>query len=243
MSFLKKQIITLDLPSILNPDSVNAFCEQWDQIDFNNTKAVVLQTRGSENACTGMDLKWVSEQSEDSIKPFVERFAKLLNDLMLCPIPLIAVVQGKTVGGGIGIVSACDVVIATEDSEFQLPECLLGFVPGVILPALLNRLTPNAIKSLSFTAQTYPVNQAKQIGLVDEITSINEMHNTIEQSIKKFAKCKSQSMLDLKTLLNLNTNSNKNYSDCFSAGVDVLCNRLKDPVVKRQIQNLAYAMN
>jgi enoyl-CoA hydratase/carnithine racemase len=67
-----------------------------------------------------------------------------------------------------GVVCACDYVIANTDSEFSLPEGLLGLIPGMIMPSLLNRLTPQQIKKMVLTGKGYKAEIAMEWGFDDE---------------------------------------------------------------------------
>lgn len=243
MSFHNKHVSTVEVPSTLNPETLSVFCEQWERIDFNDTKIVVLQSGSKEHFCLGMDILWAAENSGRTIQPFVDQFADFMRTLMTCPSILMGVARGKTIGGGVGILSICDVVIASNDTEYQLPECLFGFVPGIILPSLLNRLSAKQIKALCLSAQTISAVQAKEIGLIDKLSSSDNIQSTLEQTIKQYGKCKLNAIKDLKELLNLNTRTETHVDECLSAGVESLCERLKDPSVVEKLQNLTYAMN
>lgn len=81
----------------------------------------------------------------------------------------LAFVQGKALGGGLGLVAACDWVCAHPQARFGLPELTLGLLPGCIAPALMARVGSGGLRRLSIGAASISAEQALQMGLVDEI--------------------------------------------------------------------------
>ena len=108
---------------------------------------------------------------EAAIRVGVEAFARLVQAIRTIGKPVVAVVAGIALGGGVGIAAAADVVIASTRAAFGLPEALFGLVPGVVMPILLERMTPQKARWLALTGHTRSASEAQQLGLVDLVVS------------------------------------------------------------------------
>ncbi|MCX4545460.1 enoyl-CoA hydratase-related protein [Streptomyces sp. NBC_01565] len=129
------------------------------------TRAVVLEGSGG-SLCTGMDLAELSAADDGDAGG---EFFDLLHRLTEIPVTVVAAVDGRAVGGGVGLAAACDLVLATERSTFSLPEALWGLLPCNILPFLMRRV--GFQRAYAMTLSTAPVTapDARLFGLVDEV--------------------------------------------------------------------------
>ncbi|WP_148716300.1 enoyl-CoA hydratase-related protein [Chitinolyticbacter meiyuanensis] len=134
-------------------------------------RALVLQADGA-HFCAGLDYEWLLRASEaDQHRNFEDALAlsRLLQLLDRMTMPTIACVQGSVLGIGVGIVACCDLVVARQDSDFQLAEVRFGLVPAVTAPYLQARLGRSAMRRYVLTAETLPCAIAKRLGLVHEV--------------------------------------------------------------------------
>ncbi len=83
--------------------------------------------------------------------------------------PSAALVTGPVLGGGVGVVAACDVVVATPGATFGLPELVFGLIPGAIAPAMLGRLTAGDVRRLALGTDHLDAQQALALGLADHV--------------------------------------------------------------------------
>jgi len=114
-------------------------------------------------ACAGMDLA-VTDEDATGWQALRRLFAALHHGP-----PSAAWVTGAMQGGGVGVVAACDHVLATPDATFALPELLFGLVPGAILPALVGRMGASGVRHLAMRATAVPAARAYDLGLVDVV--------------------------------------------------------------------------
>src|SRR5918998_3447982 len=127
-------------------------------------RAVVLDHTGRV-FCSGMDL---AEAAGGSIQEQgVREFPELLEAIWTSPKPVVAVVRGPARAGGIGLVAACDVVVAAESATFAFSEVRLGLVPAVISAVVLPRMVPHVAHRLMLTGQVFDAETAAAGGLVD----------------------------------------------------------------------------
>lgn len=131
-------------------------------------RAIVLSAEGSD-FCRGLDLE--SFQTPQTSPGLVEAdlLSSCLRDIRTCEVPVIAAVEGAVTGGGMGLVAACDIVLATRSATFMLPELVIGMVPALISPFLLLRLTPARLQYLAVSTRRIPAAEAKEFGLVDDL--------------------------------------------------------------------------
>jgi methylglutaconyl-CoA hydratase/polyketide biosynthesis enoyl-CoA hydratase PksH len=131
-------------------------------------RVIVISAEGKA-FCTGMDIEGVFGNGR---KPDTDLFQRFLDCLILISNAnqvVIAIVEGKTEGGGLGLAAACDIVLATHSATFMLSEVILGLIPALIAPFLLRRLSPGAVRYLALSSRRVGVDEAQRMGLVDEV--------------------------------------------------------------------------
>ena len=150
-----------------------------------NVRMVILRGAG-DNFSAGADLEWMRaaadytehENFEDALA-----LAEMLRELHDMPHPTMALIQGKVFGGGIGLISACDMAIGMKDSQFCFSEVKLGLTPATISPYVVNAIGPRWAKALFTTAETFDAAFAYQIGLL-QYTAETEMEmDTLEEDL------------------------------------------------------------
>jgi enoyl-CoA hydratase/carnithine racemase len=151
----------------------------------------------------------------------------------------IALVKGAASGGGMGIVCACDHVIADETSTFALPEGLLGLIPGMIMPALLNRLSPQRIKKMVLTGKNYTAEIALEWGISDEVVKTDRLQDALTKAIASMKSCKKGPVGDVKQLV---YKSNINKDELAQQGMNILAAKLNEPEISERLINLADFM-
>lgn len=101
-----------------------------------------------------------------------------------CPAPVVARVQGPAFGGGVGLVAACDIVVAAFRARFAFSEVRLGLVPGVISPLVISRIGQAAARHYFLTAEVIDGAEAHRIGLVDRLAADGELDVLLEATVK-----------------------------------------------------------
>lgn len=129
-------------------------------------RAVVLGHTGG-TFCAGADLSEGSSGSPfDQAKARATEMAVLLRTILECPLPVLGAIDGHVRAGGLGIVGACDIVVAGPRSTFALTEARIGVAPAIISMTLLPKLSPRAAGRYYLTGETFSAAQAADIGLV-----------------------------------------------------------------------------
>lgn len=166
----------LTLPERIDQAAVRVLLAELARQQASSPDSLVIEGR-SPSFCTGLHFGDVLEPGADlaSLRAKLVGFAELLASIALFPRPTLAVVDGPALGGGLGLASACDLVLASTRARFGLPEALFGFVPAVIRPALLTRLSTQRLRLLLFTCHARPARDALALGLVDELVAETEL--------------------------------------------------------------------
>jgi methylglutaconyl-CoA hydratase len=134
-------------------------------------RAVVLSSTGK-SFCAGADLKWMKRAAnyspEENLRD-ANQLAELMRTLNELSKPTIARVQGPAYGGGVGLIAACDIAVATYDALFALTEVKLGILPAVISPYILAAIGERHGRRYMLTAERLSAAEAYRIGLLHEI--------------------------------------------------------------------------
>ncbi|MBQ5949877.1 enoyl-CoA hydratase/isomerase family protein [Massilia sp. ST3] len=181
----KLATVTLNRPELRNAFNEHAIAELalvFDELGRNElVRAVVLAANGPA-FCAGADLNWMkkmagyshSENQEDAA-----RLADMLRTIYLCPKPTVAKVQGDCYAGGMGLVAACDIVVAADTVGFCLSEVKLGLIPATISPYVIKAMGEQAARRYFLTAERFDAVEARRIGFAHEVVSADELDATV----------------------------------------------------------------
>lgn len=166
-------------------------------------KVIVLKSGGEKAFCAGASFDELIEITEfDKGKKFFMGFAKVINAMRKAPKFIITRVQGKVVGGGVGLVSASDYVFAKKGSSLKLSELALGIGPFVVGPAVERKVGKAAFSHMSIDFDWYEDEWATDKGFY---TSLYEDLDSLDNAVMKFAeKCAAgslEAMADLKKVI------------------------------------------
>jgi methylglutaconyl-CoA hydratase len=162
------------------PDCHNAFDDAMIRetaraladIGGNRDVRVLILAGQGKSFSAGADLNYMRRAAGYSRDENVEdamRLGRMLLTLRTMPIPTIAVVQGAAYGGGVGLVAACDIVVASSSTTFALTEVKLGLVPAMISPFVIDAIGARQAGRYFQTAERFDAVEASRIGLVHEV--------------------------------------------------------------------------
>ena len=157
--------IDVRLPESLTTSSLAALASRLEAATASPARVICLRGASDGVFCSGLAL----DSPEPASPPDLRSFAALLARVMNMDRPVLAIVDGASLGGGVGLAAACDWVIATERATFGLPELLWGLLPALIWPVLTERMSPRSARAWVLTAHARPVQEAFAHGLVDEV--------------------------------------------------------------------------
>lgn len=164
-------------------------------------KVIILKSEGDRAFCAGASFdELISIDDIETGKVFFSGFANVINAARKCPKFIIGRVQGKAVGGGVGMASAVDYCYATKFAAVKLSELAVGIGPFVVGPAVERKIGTSAMSMLAINAtEWYPAEWAKEKSLYAEIfDSIEEMDAAINVLAEKLAQSNPEAMSMLK---------------------------------------------
>jgi len=165
-------------------------------------KVIILKSAGERAFCAGASFdELISINDLDTGKTFFSGFANVINAARKCPKLIIGRVQGKAVGGGVGMASAVDFCYATDFASVKLSELAVGIGPFVVGPAVERKIGTSAMSMMAINAtEWYTASWAKEKGLyADTFEDVNDMDEAITVLANKLAKSNPEAMSMLKT--------------------------------------------
>lgn len=169
-----------------------------------SVRAIVLSGEGK-SFCAGADLNWMKRMVDYTFQENVDdamALSRMLKTIHDCPKPVIAKVHGATFGGGVGLVSACDMAVAMESAGFCLSEVKLGLLPAVISPFVLEKIGSSAARRYFLTAERFMAPEAQRIGLISEtVTTPQELDQWVETVVAALSANGPEAVAVCKTLI------------------------------------------
>lgn len=185
--------------------------EELNQLSQNSAVSVIiLKSEGDKTFCAGASFDELL-QIDDLQKgeKFFSGFANVINAMRKCSKLIIGRIQGKAVGGGVGLASACDYTFATEAASIKLSELTIGIGPFVIAPAVERKMGIAALAELTIAGHEWQnAYWAKDHGLYAKVyETISEMDKEIDFLAQKLSSYNPEALTDMKTVLWENTSN------------------------------------
>ncbi len=181
------------------PEKRNAFNSQmvedltaaFKALLDHSCRSIVLTGEGPAFSA-GADLEYMSEMKEYSKEENYKdamKLAGLLDLIYTHPKPVIARVHGPTVGGGVGLVAACDIAVAKQGAFFMFSEVRLGLAPAVISPYCIRKLGESRTRELMLTGDRFNADKACEYGLIHRVTVPGDFENVVRSYSTAVAQC------------------------------------------------------
>ncbi len=182
--------VTLNRPDVRNAFNEAMIAELTDVFESmgerQDVRAVVLAANGKA-FCAGADLNWMKKMaafSDDENRADAMRLANMLYAIWRCPQPVIARVSGDAYAGGMGLIAACDIVVAVDAARFCLSEARLGLIPATIAPYVIRALGEQASRRYFTTAEQFDCATGLRLGLVSEMVAAERLDATVQQIVE-----------------------------------------------------------
>ena len=191
--------ITINRPeekNSLTPGLLQALNQALDQAEADPACRLVILAGQQGFFCTGMDFAEASRSAGANNPLAGQEYMALLKRFAGCGKIIIAKVEGSALAGGIGLVAASDLVVATPESRFGLPEALWGLLPANVMPFLIRRVGFQPAYRMTLTTETISAEEAERIGLVDVMTASPD--DAIRRHLLRLGRLDEQTILDAK---------------------------------------------
>ena len=173
--------LTLNRPEVRNAFGAELIAElthEIDALDANPAiRVLVLQAEGK-HFSAGADLNWMramKDRTEAENRDDARKLATLMQRLDACTKPLVGVTRGAAMGGGVGLLACCDIVLASEDAFFALSEVRLGLTPATISPFVVRAMGARQARRYFQTGERFGAQKALAMGLVHEVVDAAEL--------------------------------------------------------------------
>lgn len=212
------QATCITLPATLTERAIEKLSRELDGAE---ERPLVLS--GSDDAfCRGLDLADLLDSDAGALPMQVSRFISCLEKIRQHPAPTLAVVKADAQGGGLALAAVCDVVLAGKSARFGLPELLYGFVPGIILPFLLTRMTEQGVRQLCISGETCGVSMALHLNLVDQQVD-QDMDRVVTDWVRNMLRIDRHALMHLRQLLGSRVMGQAEWKDaCLKTSLDLL---------------------
>lgn len=168
-----------------------------------NVRVVVLAAEGA-SFCAGGDLAWMREQFDmdpDTRRTESRRIATMLGALYDLPQPLIGRIQGNAFGGGVGLISVCDVAIGVQTAKLGLTETRLGLLPANIGPYVLARMGATRASEVFMSARVFDADEAVRLNLLSRTIAAGELDTAIDAEVAPYLSCAPGAVAEAKALM------------------------------------------
>jgi methylglutaconyl-CoA hydratase len=170
--------------------------------DDKSVRIIVLAGAGK-HFSAGADLQWMQRASQSSLawnQQDALHFAAMLARIYNCPKPTVAQVQGVALGGGVGLVCACDIAIASDNASFSISEAKFGILPAAIGPYVINALGKRQALRLALTTERINATQALALGLVQRVVTLDQLLQAVDETVQQLLTGGPQAQREIKQL-------------------------------------------
>ncbi len=169
--------------------------------NMSEVKVIILKSGGERTFCAGASFQeLIAIEDAATGKVFFSGFANVINAMRKCPKFIIGRIQGKTVGGGVGIAASTDYCMATQFASIKLSELNVGIGPFVVSPAIERKMGVSALSQIAIDANTfYDANWAREKGLFAQVfESIDAMDEAVQKFAEHLCTYNPEAMLEMK---------------------------------------------
>lgn len=198
--------LTLDLAdkhNALAPQMIADLHDAASMLAADDAVRVVVLTGAGKSFCAGGDLGWMRQQFSASREERIaeaRKLADMLGALNELPKPVIGRINGQAYGGGMGMISICDVAIGADTAKFGFTEARLGLIPATISPYVLARMGEGMARRVFMSARLFGAGEAMALGLLARVVPAGDLDAAVEAEIKPYLNCAPGAVADSKKL-------------------------------------------
>jgi len=199
--------LTLYRPEIhnaFNDVMLSELIETFGALADDPEARVLVLTGEGKSFCAGADLQWMKKMIHYSFEENLadsDRVAECLERLHTLPQPTIARVNGAAIGGGMGLVTACDIAVASESASLGLSEVKIGLVPSVIAPYVLRRASEGRCREYFLTGERLTGRKAAEVGLVQRAVPEERLDEAVDEIVGRLLSSGPEAIASCKELI------------------------------------------
>lgn len=188
----------------LSAQMIVELTEAADRLGRDPAVRVVVLTGSGKSFCAGGDLAWMKAQmGADAATRAAEarKLAEMLGTLDRMPKPLIGRVQGQAFGGGVGMMSVCDVAVGVDTARFGLTETRLGLIPATIGPYVVARMGASKARRVFMSGRIFEADEAVDLGLLARAVAPDALDAAVEAEVAPYLSCAPGAVAKAKALV------------------------------------------
>lgn len=199
--------ITMNRPQVhnaFNATMIGELAHAFHSARVDEDVRVVVLTGAGKSFCAGADLNWMREIVRYSYEQNLGeslQVAELMKSIYELPKPTVARVNGAVIGGGTGLLSACDIAVASEKARFGLSEIKIGLIPAAIGPYVIRRIGESAAHELFLTGERFDARRALDVGLVNKVIPHETLDDKTDEVVRLLLGSAPEAMAKCKELL------------------------------------------
>ncbi|GCE17040.1 enoyl-CoA hydratase/isomerase family protein [Dictyobacter kobayashii] len=218
----KIAVVTLQRSQVrnaLNAQLIQELTAVFTELSIDEQLHAVILTGEGKAFCAGADINMMREAIAYTAEQNIEdalRLSDMLHAINTFPCPVIARVNGDALGGGVGLLAVCDIVIATEGARLAFSEVKLGIAPAVISPYVLRKIGENMARVLFVTGERFSATRAHEIGLVHSVVPAEHLDDAVSRAVNELISGGPQAIRACKALAlqvsQMNTENARRYT-------------------------------
>jgi methylglutaconyl-CoA hydratase len=199
-------IVTLSCPqtrNAFNAQLIQELTDTFTELSADDRLHGVVLTGEGPAFCAGADITMMKEASTFSAEQNIDaalQLADMLHTINVFPCPVVARVNGDALGGGLGLIAVCDIVIAADSARFAFSEVKLGLAPAVISPYVLRKIGEANIRALFVTGERFSAARAHKLGLVHSVISPDRLDEAVQSALHELVSSGPQAIRACKAL-------------------------------------------
>jgi enoyl-CoA hydratase/carnithine racemase len=187
-----------------------------------------------------MDLNFAQDEhdNEQWVKKSIDLYSGILKKIHSCSKAVIALINGDVKAGGLGLISACDIIICSDKSTFELSEVLFGLIPANVLPFLFSlRLSPQKVRYLVISATKINAKEAHQIGLIDEFYEEELLEKALKRLLKTIFRASPDAIKQIKNF------TSEIHNETFESRIEIAKQKLTQILTDKKVINAIKSFN
>ncbi len=205
---IKEKVFYLELSrpekrNAFHPEFISELTEVFETKISKDIVCVVLSAKGK-SFCAGADLDYMKSMVDFSFEENIKDASNLFHmfeAIYKCPAPTVVKVYGHVMGGGLGVVSACDIVACENSTILSFSEVHLGLVASVICPFVLRKLKSSHVRKWMLTGKRFSAKEALDSQLVHFVGSSEKVGEYVKNEIRNFKKLSREAIRETKKLI------------------------------------------
>lgn len=199
-------VLTMNRPAVFNAFDETLIAEleaAFAELGGDGSVRAIVLAGAGRHFSAGADLQWMqraASASQDDNLADARRFSAMLARIADCPKPTIARVQGAALGGGVGLVAACDMAVASKAASFSVSEARMGILPAVIGPHLVNAVGLREARRLALTATRIGADEAQRLCLVQRVVPVDGLDTAVDALVTDVLAGGPQAQAEIKQL-------------------------------------------